>query len=649
MSNQDDHLNEIERGLYSRTRKIPAGSRRHPLSPDNREEPTGWAQDKSFPALELDPGPLNPLLTNFDMKQPKKKLSRPMIFLFLAIIFFIGALSFVGYSIFFGGNVVSSDNININITGPISIPAGETLSYSLSVQNNNSVDLSSLNYLVEYPDGTRQVGDISKELKREGNVVDVLKAGGSFQRDFKVVLFGTENEAKTIKVTIEYRVPGSNAIFNKVKTFDVSISSAPVSVIVTGLSEITSGQAMTFTTEIRSNSSKVIKDLILQAVFPSGFTLKKSVPDQAGLNTWSIGDLEPGGVRKLTFTGVMEGQDGEERIFKFNVGLKSTTDNLAIGTPFFSSISSVVIQKPFIGISLVVDGDTATEHVAKGGTVIRTDVLYQNNLPEKILDAKISIKLTGNALNRSSVVVENGYFDSINNTIIFSKEYLDTLAALDPSSNGRLGFSFSTYPFTTLLSGSQDITMAVTVSGTREGGVSVPQEILSTAVKKIKISTDLNLSSLISYFNGPFKNTGGMPPKAEKETSYTITWSLSDSFNDVGNITVSANLPSYVRWLNVISNNENVTYNPVGGEVVWSPSDIKSGTGVNSSPKQVSFQVSILPSLSQVDTSPTILTESVVHGIDKFTNTDVTDTKEALTTILNGDTNFDPTKGNVVK
>ena len=648
MSNQDDHLNQIERGLYSRTRKIPTSSRRHPLSPENREASLGWAEDKTIPSLDLDQQ-ADPYLINNPMASSKKRMSLPVIFLIAASIFFLAALGYIGFKYLGGENVISANNVSIDITGPISISAGESLINNVKIKNDNSVDLTSLNYLVEYPDGTRQVSDISKELKREGNVIDTLKAGESFQRDFRSILFGAENDVKTIKVTIEYRVPGSNAIFHKDKSFDVLISSAPVSVTVSGLTEITSGQSLTFTAEVRSNSIKVLKDLILQSIFPFGFNLKSSVPEQAGLNVWKIGDLEPNGVRRLTFTGTMEGQDGEERVFKFIVGLKKTTDNLSIGTPFFSLISSVTIQKPFIGVSLVVNGDTSAEYIAEANKVLRTDVLYQNNLPTKIIDAEISIKLTGNTLNRNSVVVNSGYFSSVDNLITFNKNTFDKLAILDPDASGNFGFSFSTYPFGTVVGNNQEITMTVTVKGRRSEGENVPQEVLSSTVKKIKIISDLNLSSLISYYAGPFKNTGILPPKAEKETTYTITWSLSNTFNDVGNVTVSASLPSYVRWLNVVSGNENVTYNPVGGQVVWKPEDIKSGIGIKTSPKQVSFQVSFLPSLSQVGSAAYILTNTVVHGIDKFTNTDVTSTQSDLNTELNGDTNPDQASGTVTQ
>ncbi|MFZ2038332.1 MAG: hypothetical protein WAV11_00090 [Minisyncoccia bacterium] len=648
MSNQDNHLEEIERGLYSRTKKIPISSRRHILSPENRESSLGWAEDKTIPALDLeDDKSLS--ATNNSMANKTKKLSGSIIFLIIAGLFFLVALGFVGYSIFLGGNVISSENVGISITGPISISAGESLAYDVKISNNNSVDLTSLNYLVEYPDGTREVGDISKEFKREGNTIDTLKANSFFQKDFKAVLFGAENDTRSIKVTIEYRVPGSNAVFHKEKIYDVLISSAPVTVTVSGLKEITSGQTLTFNVEVRSNSTKVIKDLLLQAVFPFGFVLKKSTPEQAGLNVWNIGDLEPNGIRRLSFTGTMEGQDGEERTFKFVVGLKKSTDALAIGTPFFSSISPIIIQKPFIGVSLVVDGDTATEHIAKSNKVLRTDVLYQNNLPSKIIDAEISIKLKGNSLNRNSVIVANGYYSSIDNLIIFNKENSNGLSVLDPSDSGRLGFSFSAYPFGNTIGSNQEIIMEVTVKGRREEGFNVPQEVLSSTVKKIKIVTDLRLSSLISYTTGPFKNIGLLPPKAEKETSYTITWSLSNTFNDVGNVVVSANLPSYVRWLNNVSGGENVTYNPVGGEVIWKPKDIKSGVGTNSSPRQVSFQVSFLPSLSQVGGTPDILTNNVVRGIDKFTNTEVTDSQTNLTTQLNNEPGFNKNNAKVIQ
>ena len=65
-----------------------------------------------------------------------------------------------------GGNSISSDNIEIGLSGPVSIGAGEVLSLEIDVLNKNSVDLETADLLVEYPDGSRSAVDV-KQLSRD--------------------------------------------------------------------------------------------------------------------------------------------------------------------------------------------------------------------------------------------------------------------------------------------------------------------------------------------------------------------------------------------------------------------------------------------------------------------------------------------------
>jgi hypothetical protein len=65
--------------------------------------------------------------------------------------------------------------------------------------------------------------------------------------------------------------------------------------------------------------------------------------------------------------------------------------------------------------------------------------------------------------------------------------------------------------------------------------------------------------------------------------------------------------------------------------------------------KEVSFQVSIVPSLSQVGISPILIGETSVSAIDTFTNTEVVDTRPAITTGVQNDPSISGEDGSVVE
>ena len=162
----------------------------------------------------------------------------------------------------------------------------------------------------------------------------------------------------------------------------------------------------------------------------------------------------------------------------------------------------------------------------------------------------------------------------------------------------------------------------------------VTSAISSAISRDVYVNSNISLASNVNYNFGPFKNTGPIPPKVGKETTYTVTWKINNTFNNASNVVVSAVLPSYVKFLNNISpSNEPLTYNPVSGEVDWAVGNIKTDTGYNNiSPRQVSFQVSIVPSVTQVGSVPILVGLSSLSGIDAFTGSTLKSTFDSVTT-----------------
>ena len=140
-----------------------------------------------------------------------------------------------------------------------------------------------------------------------------------------------------------------------------------------------------------------------------------------------------------------------------------------------------------------------------------------------------------------------------------------------------------------------------------------------------------------------------MPPKAETETKYIVTWTLSNSANSITQAQARSALPIYIKWVGLASGqNDNLTYNDVTREVIWNMGSVLPGTGINSN-REISFIISISPSLSQVDSVPQLMKEVFLSGTDSFTNTVIKDNYGAITTLLLNDPNFIQTNARVVQ
>ena len=575
--------------------------------------------------------------------------------LFVAsIIFFLFAAGIALYGFWRDGTTVSSRNISVEVVGPVGTGAGEELQIEVVIRNDNTVGLDSVNLLLEFPDGTMKPDNLSESLSRYRDALGPIAAGESVSRKISLIPFGEEGEEKRISVTAEYRPKDSNAIFSRKTDYEFLISSAPVTVKLNIPQEVNSDQVFEMTVDVSSNSSAVQENLLLIAQYPFGFQFVESTPEPTfGKDGWLIGDLQPQGKRSISVKGKIQATEEAERTFRFSVGTQNPKDEKQISTIFLTESPTVSIRKPFLTLDLIVNGEKGKTFIGRSGQTVRADIIWGNNLTAKIADLEITATISGDIYNQTSVSASGGYYDSGTGTIVWNKQKTARFGAVEPGESGTLSISFATLSVATDPTSFKNpqLTIEVAARGKRLYEQGLYQAVFSSVLKEIKIATSLTLTSRLLHDDGPFANTGSIPPQAEQETAYTVVWSLSNASNGVANGKVSAVLPSYVTWLNQIDPaDEQLTYNPVGGEIIWDIGDVKAATGVGTPPREVSFQVSISPSLGQVGTAPTIVGESVARGSDLFTGIEVnSNTRPALTTKSLGDPGATAQSGVVVK
>lgn len=640
----NNNIDKLKKGLYSRDYH-PVGNKisRHLIN-----ESSGAGSDWSHRNEEkTEEKPV--------FNERKKGISFYAKILIVSFVFFLGASSFAFYKFYNGLNSVSADNIEVMVMGPISVSGGEKLSLDIKVYNNNKIDLKSASLQVDYPEGARSSEDLKTEFKRSRDIIGDIPRGESASKRVEAILFGEEKSKKEIKVTIEYRIQGSSAIFYKEKTYEVAISDSPVNIELSGLKEVNSNQLTDFTVTVASNSSNPIRNLLLKAEYPLGFVFSSS--DESPINSnnevWQIGDLFPREKKSVKIYGKLAGQDGEEKVLRFTIGIAGDKDEQAIATPLVTSIATISIKKPFIGIELALDGSSAGDYVSKSGRIIRADVFWKNNLAIPIQDAEILVKFKGDILNKSSVSVDGGFYRSVDNTVIFNKSNNPSLSLISPGQSGNLSFSFgvlNSYSGGEILFKNPSLSLDIIASGKRLQGGNVPQEVLYSATKVVKVVTDTRLNSRAVYSVGPFQNTGSIPPKVDKETTYTVIWTVINTSNKVKNAKVSATLPIYAKWLSKMApEGENISYNVQNSEIVWELGDIEAGAGIDSHAREVAFQISFLPSVSQIGSSPIILNGAVLTGADEFTSVRIEDARPALDISLKTDPDFKYSDDKVVQ
>ena len=633
-------IEELKKSLYSRGAPDIRVKRRLHFSPQEIGDiKTDWEHPKEGNGEADEVISLNKRYEDHSMSFFTKLLIG-------SFLFFMSALGIGAYLVFNGSNIISANNIDITVNGPITVAGGDPISLEVQVSNKNNIKLETVDMVVNFPVGTIDSVDISKELKEYRELVGDISPGGVGQKTIKAIMYGEENSKKEIIINISYRVAGSNAIFKKQKTYEILISSSPLSLLLSSFKEVTSGQEFEFEVNLSSNSEEIIGNLVLKASYPFGFTfLSSDIKPSNGNTFWKIGDIPPKGKKTIKIKGRLEGQDDEIRAFTFTAGRGGTKNDDAIGTEYISARQEISIRKPFITTQISFEDDNNQGvYVGLFNNAIKAEISWFNNLPVSVIDGEVHIKLSGTAFDKVSVSPGDGYYKSADNEIVWNKMTTSGLGSIGAGENGSVSFSFIPRNLSSTLRPvtNPNILIEVNVQGKRISESNVPESIDSSVKRLIKISSELSLTSSIVRSIGPFENSGFVPPRAEKPTTYTVVWTINNTSNTVTGAEVRALLPPYVKWVGKTNPvGEDIAYNSNTGEVVWRAGNVSTYTTSNNSRvRQAIFQISFEPSVAQIGQVPILVQDTTLSGYDDFTEESLTSTADALTTRFNTDPAF---------
>lgn len=561
-------------------------------------------------------------------------------FFTFAVLFFIATILIAGFVFLGGSNFVSSKNVDIDVVGPTLASAGEILELGVTIKNGNNTDLVLANFSVQYPQGSRDPEDTSKTLTYEREDLGVIGAGDEAVRNVRVVLLGSTGEVKEVKVSVEYKVKGSNATFYKDKIFQVTIGNAPLSLKIESPGRVASGETFTTKISVTLNSREVLKNVMFRGEYPYGYSVTGSSPQAtAEGNLWALGDMAPGSTKKIELKGKLVGENQDERTFRFYIGVsegQSLSPNFK--TVLLSDQETIAIERPAVGLSISFNGENLPVYIAPAGRSVTATVRFQNNLREKLLNPRLEARLLGSALDKASVNVQNGgVFNPSNNRVNWNLTNTQGSPELLPGDSGQVSFSFASMP--ELSSGtSQEIALQLSLTGTPVGSL----ESLSVSENRtVKIASQVTLSSRAVYSVGPFTNSGPTPPKAGETTSYSIIWNVGNTQSEVGDAKVTARLGQNVKWVLAKSfASEDITYDEKTNTVTWNMGQLSAESGFSSPTREVSFQVALKPAATQVGTVPVLVSSTAFSGTESSSGKLLNVSNPTLTTRLPSDPAF---------
>jgi uncharacterized repeat protein (TIGR01451 family) len=565
--------------------------------------------------------------------QGKKHLRFASIFFVVALVFFFISLGAAAYFFYYGGNSVSVDKVTVDLQGPTTIAGGDVVPLSLTITNKNPVALQNASIEIDFPTGTLNADGSLAPYPRYTENIGTIASGATITRSIKAIIFGGQGQALMLPVSLSYGTDGSNTTFNKQSSYALAISSTPLSVSVDSLSETVSGQPLTFTLTVRSNATIPLNNVVVLNSFPFGFTETSASMPLNG-SSFLLGTLQPGAVKTITLTGTLTGQDADQRVFHFSVGTAKSASDPTLAPSYMTQDAPVTIAAPFITTTLAINGNTSQDLVVTPGSHQSVIVTYTNTLPTSVANASISIALSGSAVDYNSIQTTNGFYNSTNHTVLFSKDTDSSLAQMAPNASGVGAFTFATLPATSGVL-APAINFSISVSGTRTGQSNVPENVTASQSESVKVATVALLTASALHSSGPLSNSGPIPPHTGQATTYTIVWNAQNSGSTIAGGTVSATLPSYVTYTGKTAGAGSFTYDDSSRTVTWNAGDLAQGASV-----QGAFQVSFTPSTSQRVSVPALTGRATFSGYDRFAGVQVTASADPATTQTTGDPGY---------
>jgi len=595
---------------------------------------------KSEAATELDKllgGNKKQDMTTFVQGNARKRL----LIRIIIILFVLFALAFAGFLYFTRNNNKFSQDVSFVITAPQEVASGEVVTLDVEYTNNENLTLKDVELTMQFPDGFTYQSSTPENTGPNTWLIGDVDARGGGKIIIKGQMIGDVGAVKNISGTLAYTPSNFNYGFKVDASTTLTINSSALSLKVDAPLRVIPGKEFETTVTYTNTSPEAMDSLRVTLDAPDGFVMGDADP-VADNNSWDFESLDSNTDGTIKFKGTLSGQVGDQAQFQVKIGFVNSQD---VFTPQTEKTFLVLLIKA--GMTLEVKPTTEQGTYADWGQDVTYDVNYTNDGDVPLEDVKLTLQLTAETdagvsadfIDWNSITsVDGGVIKD--SSVVWTKSEVDALSNVKPGDSG----SFSlTIPLVGSAPVTQDSDQQFHILAKFEESDSSNRDTPSASkVEETRIATTVDLSSEARYYSDTAEQLGSgpIPPEVGTKTTYKVLWDITNSANDITNVTVSAKLPFGVSWVGdgVISAGNPITYNPQTREVSWTINRIPAGAGFVFPKLEASFSLSVTPTSDQEGSVLVLLDKSKITATDTYVNASRTDQEPVLTSDLPTDT-----------
>ncbi|HFC76906.1 MAG TPA: hypothetical protein ENJ27_01615 [Candidatus Moranbacteria bacterium] len=543
----------------------------------------------------------------------------------------------------------AEDRINISITGKENVNSAQAINYFIEYENKNRTALKNVEILLNYPENfypeksenLERVSDRSSKI-----LIGNLKAHSKGKIEIKGKFYAAENYTAYLQATMRYTPANFNSIFQIKSQIGVRILSSPIKIKLKIPKEALNESSIEYEINYTNDGSIPLNDLNLKVVYPDGFTYQGAEPapiDQLEKgNIWHLGELKVNDTNVIKIKGKINGNRNDVKLIKAII-FKNGNNKKEIIYSKTDGLTKIVV--PPLMITHKVNGESFSN--VNLGDVLMYKINYANKGDINLRDVIIRLKIDSPIIDYQNMKLKTGAFEDASKTITWKASDIEKLKNLEPGATGIIDLEIplkKEIKITDATDKNFTIKSLVTISSS-----DVPYDALG-ASKNISNEVIIKLNSKISLENQIFfndkiiGNSGPIPPKIGKETTYTVHWRIYNLSNNISNTQVKTHLPTWVKWKGKTSpENENITFNSRTNEIIWNVGGLSAGTGYLSPTKDCSFQIGIVPEINQINKPIDLLLETTLIAKDDFTSSVSTVKSGIKTTRIPNDKEVDAT------
>lgn len=591
-------------------------------------------------------------ISDFSVLEKKKTnwIKRVLFIQFTAILslfLFLAAVLFINNS-----KNENESSVRVEFFIPKDISSGDEISLTVKYKNIENFTLNDSELVMHYPEGfefyaadpmpTNQYHDIWKL----GNLV----RGAEGVITIKGKIIGDVGSLVTFKASFSYTPENFSSPFKKVFTSPTFlIASSILTLEILGKEKIVSEEATSYRLKYANASDATLSNVRIVAHYPSGFSLRSTVPkpseqnpgesekvenkEAKSNNVWDIKELKAGENGEIAIEGDFRNIEGSILEFSAEIGMVNE-DNF-----FAYQRANKKIEVINSGLKIDVSVNNSKEDLSVNFSDTLNYSIILKNLGERTLyNLRLAAFIDSGVLDWDTLIDKSAGVRE-NNKIFWGSINVPQLSMLLPLDEAQIDFSIKIKGLKLVDIEADNLKTSLRVEAAIEkiDDISANVQVLSKTITA-QINTDLELTSQGRYFDDDniAVGQGPLPPEVGKKTVLRIYWKLSNNLHEVTDVSIKTKIADGVLWEDKFS--------ATLGELVYSSKDSTVVWKIPKIPPQKSFEdlqawfdVSATPSEDMVGKLILITSETSLKAVDSVTRSGISHVNLGITSNLEDD------------